>query len=162
MKIVAFLQNQWFNDPEGVKAMLARHDHEPIVRERVRRCLIHYELFAGCVTGRRLEKAFGDLTGKIVWEEGSRVISGNARDFHPPDRVHIAEVIKTQQPRVILSFGKSNHPIIEELSHESRSVDRVLYLPHPAARQATVPRVLAEAAEELRSWEQSYARLGES
>lgn len=31
MRIVAFLQNQWFKDPEGVKAMFAQH---PERRER--------------------------------------------------------------------------------------------------------------------------------
>jgi hypothetical protein len=151
MKTVAFLQNQWFDDPDGVRQMLARHDHEPIVRERVRRRLIHYALFAGCLTGRRLKKAFGDLTSEIIWEEGSRVISGNSRDFHPPDSVHIGSTIREEKPDFILCFGRANKPVIESICPFSRKDVKVFYMPHPAARQSTVVQDLADGAEALRT-----------
>jgi hypothetical protein len=150
-KILAFLQNQWFDDPDGVKAMLARHDHEPVIRERVRRRLIHYALFAGCLTGRRLKKAFGDLTSEILWEEGSRVISGNARDFHPPDAVHIRWTIIEEKPDFILCFGRANKPIIEAICPSSDKSVRVIYMPHPAARQVTVPQALADGMASLQA-----------
>lgn len=149
MKIIAFLQNQWFNDPEGVKAMLDRQREcgeytQEQMRERVRRRLIHYALFAGCLTGRRLKKAFGELTSTIIWEEASRVISGNARDFHPPDEHHIKNVLATEKPDVILSFGKANRTVFERLCPRPTSDIHVIYMPHPAARQATVPQELAD------------------
>src|SRR5580692_11689610 len=131
MKIVAFLQNQWFKEPERVKAMLALHDNDRVMQERVRRRLIHYALFAGCVTGRRLKKAFGNLTDKIIWEEGSREISGNASQFFPPDESHIRKIIDTERPDFILSFGRANRPIIESLCPSSRKDVMVIYMPHP-------------------------------
>lgn len=45
MKILAVLQNQWFHDPEKVKAIIER-------TPKARRKIITYSLFAGCRTGR--------------------------------------------------------------------------------------------------------------
>lgn len=64
MTIVVILQNQWFKDPEGIRAMFAEH---PERRERY----IEAFLFMGCLTGKRLRSAFGDeLCDEIIWEEG--------------------------------------------------------------------------------------------
>jgi hypothetical protein len=49
--IVAFLQNQWFKDPDRVRQMLTRAESDDI-REKLRDRMIHYALFAGCLTGR--------------------------------------------------------------------------------------------------------------
>jgi hypothetical protein len=149
VKIVAFLQNQWFNDPEGVKAMLNRQREvgeytQEQMRARVRRRLIHYALFAGCLTGRRLKRAFGELTSSIIWEEGSREIGGKSSAFFPPDEAHIRAVIEEEKPDFILCFGASNRPVIEKLYPWPTSAIQVFFMPHPAARHATVAQELAD------------------
>lgn len=150
MKILAFLQNQWFNDPEGVKAMLNRQRDcgectQEQMREKVRRRLIHYALFAGCLTGKRLKQAFGEaLCAEIVWEEGSREIGGKASSFFKPDREHIQATIAREKPDVILCFGASNKPIVDSLCPWPQSDVHVIFMPHPAARHVTVMTELRE------------------
>lgn len=149
MKILAFLQNQWFNDPEGVKAMLNRQRDcgeftQEQMRHRVRRRLIHYALFAGCLTGRRLKRTFGKLTDEIVWEEGSPEIGGKASSFFPPDEKHILATIEEEKPDFILCFGASNRPVLEKLCPCPISPYRVIFMPHPAARHVTVMDDLKE------------------
>jgi hypothetical protein len=53
VKVLAFLQNQWFHDPDHVRGILERHP-------QARRRIIHYSLFAGCATGRMLKTALGE------------------------------------------------------------------------------------------------------
>ena len=149
MKILAFLQNQWFKDPEGVKAMLNRQREcgeytQEQMRERVRRRLIHYALFTGCLTGRRLKSVFGELTNDIVWEEGSREIGGHASSFFEPDVAHIIATIATESPDIILCFGAANKKVMEKHFPWPTSPYRVIYMPHPAARHASVMDELRE------------------
>lgn len=142
MKILAFLQNQWFHDPEGVKRSIERYG------EKYRRRLIVYALFAGCLTGRRLKKALGEeLCSQIVWEEGSREISGNASQFFPPDVEHIKARIDAERPDVVILFGKANREIVHLIT--SAEPRHYLVAPHPAARQATVPGELKELGNRL-------------
>lgn len=100
MKIIAFLQNMWVRDPHRVRALIERDGEE------FRRRIIEYSLFAGCVTGRRLRAAFGDLCDDIVWEESTREIAGNPRDVFPPDLEHIRTVLLSESPDCILAFGR--------------------------------------------------------
>lgn len=144
VKILAFLQNQWFSDPDGVRQMLARHDKDIERRERVRRRLIHYALFAGCLTGRRLRKIFGALCDSIIWEEGSREVGGKASAFFPPDAPHILATVAAEQPDVVLCFGASNKKVFEKHFPWPSSSLRVIYFPHPAARHESVMRELQE------------------
>lgn len=137
MKIVAFLQNQWFKDPEGIKAMFAEH---PERRERY----IEAFLFMGCLTGRRLKSAFGEeLCDRIVWEEISPEIGSHASSKFPPDPEHIEAVIRKHQPDVVVCFGKlasdGLRKTIVRLGPEPISGFRILYGPHPAARQNPIP-----------------------
>lgn len=98
MKILAFLQNQWFKDPEGVKAMFAEH---PERRERY----IEAFLFMGCLTGRRLKSALGEeLCNQIVWEEISPEIGGHASSKFPPDLAHI---IGKHKPDVVIRVWRA-------------------------------------------------------
>ena len=149
MKILAFLQNQWFDDPEGVKAMLNRQREcgeytQEQMRERVRRRLIHYALFAGCLTGRRLKQVFGEMTNKIIWEEGSREIGGKASSFFPPDDAHIIATVGTEMPDIILCFGSANRKVMQSRFPWPICGFPVIYMPHPAARHATVMDELRE------------------
>lgn len=128
MRIMAFLQNQWFKDPEGVKAMFAEH---PERRERY----IAAFLFMGCLTGRRLQSVFGeDLCDGIIWEEASAEVGGHSRSLFAADRQHMMSVIKKHNPTIILSFGK-----IASEGLRSLPIDiPVIYGPHPAARNGAV------------------------
>lgn len=128
MKIVAFLQNQWFKDPEGVKRMFAEH---PDRRERY----ISAFLFMGCLTGKRLQSVFGeDLCGGIVWEEASREVGGKSQSLFAADRQHMMAVINKHKPTVILSFGKIASEGIKSLPIDIP----VIYGPHPAARNGAI------------------------
>lgn len=145
MKILAFLQNMWVRDPDGVKAMLGRNQ-DPARRERVHRRLIHYALFAGCLTGRRLKAAFGEeCCSRIVWEEASREIGGYGSSFFPPDIEHMKVRIAEEKPSVVILFGAANHKTHRLLAKDG---DGILYLkaPHPAARGPEVPQALKAIA----------------
>lgn len=144
VKIVAFLQNQWFKDPERVRAMIARH---PEMRNQ----LLTRFLFAGCPTGKKLGRAFGDLCGRIVWENASPLIGGQASSKFPADLDHIRGVLEAERPDVVLAFGA-----IAQGGVAACWRGRVLNLPHPTARglsnaavdgwMPALERLLAEAA----------------
>lgn len=124
MKIVAFLQNQWFKNPDRVKRLM---DRNPEARE----WYIKKFLFMGCLTGRRLQGAFGEeLCSEIVWEETSRNIGGASNSVFPADEQHIEKVIEKHNPEIILAFGKVAQ---NGLWCKSRGVP-VFNFPHPAAR----------------------------
>lgn len=140
MKIVAFLQNQWFKDPEGIKAMFAEH---PERRERY----IEAFLFMGCLTGRRLKSALGEeLCAQIIWEEISPEIGGHAASKFPPDLAHIKAVIEKHSPDIIVAFGKIADKgvlkVMGDLCYE-KDISKVRYFtaPHPAARQNPMPEL---------------------
>lgn len=143
MKILAFLQNQWFRDPEGIKEIFAAHP------ERRERYIAAY-LFMGCLTGRRLKSAFGEeLCDRIVWEEISSEIGGHASSKFPPDPEHIERVIRKHEPDVIICFGKlasdGLSTMIARLGTLPIKGFSVLYGPHPAARQNPMPALRAIA-----------------
>lgn len=141
MKIVAFLQNIWVNNPDRARECIARRGEE------YRRRLIAYALFSGCLTGKRLKAAFGeDLCKQILWEEASREIAGNARKVCKPDHAHIAAVLERERPDIVLAFGQMAGAAVAGLWHGP-----LIYAPHPAARQAYITHELRRAAQKLRS-----------
>jgi len=166
MKIMAFLQNQWVRDPDRLKATIDRLEaHEPGRGERYRRKFVHYALFSGCLTGKRLKVAFGNLCDQIIWEEGSKEIGRHAGAFFPPDYSHILGRIKEEKPHIALVFGKSNieifakspafHVIVDEVVRPLRVID----LPHPAARINNIQTLLNEGAEKCRKLMEKYATV---
>lgn len=138
MRILAFLQNQWFRDPARVKAI---YERSPELRNR----LIRSYLFMGCLTGRRLQAALGeDLCREITWEEVSPIIGGHASSKFAADLDHIRAAIEKHQPDTILSFGAIARSGLESVS----TTATVIYGPHPASRQNAV-KGLREVAEAL-------------
>jgi len=100
MKVLAILQNQWFHDPDKVRLTLDRHPEW-------RRRYIHYALFAGCRTGNILKAGLGEeWCRKIVWEEASPQIGGEASSVFPADPAHLRAVIDEVKPTVILALGR--------------------------------------------------------
>lgn len=132
MKIVAFLQNQWWKDPEGVKKRIENHANP----EELRRRLIVWGL-QGCKTGRVLEKRLAAVIGpitfkKIHWENSSRHIGGKSASTFPADIHHMEDVINEQIPDVILVFGKIAQQGMNQLNIAPHVA--VLEAVHPASR----------------------------
>lgn len=129
MKIVAFLQNQWFKDPEKARQVFARN---PDLRDK----LIARYLFAGCLTGKRLQSVFGEeLCDAIVWEEASGEVGGHSRSLFAADRQHMMDVIQKHKPTVILAFGKIASDGLRSLPQIDAGI---IYGPHPAARNGAI------------------------
>ena len=132
MKILAVLQNQWFHDPEKIKAIIER-------TPKARRKIITYSLFAGCRTGRVLKQVFGDdCSRRFVWEEASREIGGHASSAFPADLEHLRAALAEVKPDIVLGFGKI---ACDALAGLVDGHDLVIG-PHPTARGAdTLPRL---------------------
>jgi hypothetical protein len=125
MRLLAVLQNQWFHDPEKVRAILAR-------TPQARRRLIHYSLFAGCRTGRVLKDVFGEERCRtIVWEEASPEIGGKASSCFPADQAHLRAVLDDVKPDLVLAFGRIAGNALAELVPGAK----LILGPHPTARQ---------------------------
>lgn len=125
MKVLAILQNQWFNDPDKVRLTLDRHPEW-------RRRYIHYALFAGCRTGLILKAGLGEeWCRKIVWEEASPKIGGFSGSWFPADPAHILKVIEEVKPTVILALGKIASDALTSLATKNTTL---ITGPHPTAR----------------------------
>lgn len=142
MKVLAVLQNQWFRDPEKVKAIIARNP-------RARRKLNAYYLFFGCRTGQVLKQIFGaERCRAIVWENASPEIGGKSSACFPADLAHLRAVLTEEKPDIVLGFGKIACDALAGL------VDgyNLVVGPHPTARGAdTLPRlrIMADCLENM-------------
>jgi hypothetical protein len=129
MKILAFMQCLWFRDSTKAAEIFARHPEK-------RNDLIRLYLFAGCLTGRRLQQALGEkICHEIVWEEASPRIGDHASSKFEADLNHIRQSIETHQPEIIVCFGKVAGDAVRGLDLATR----VLYAPHPASRENPMP-----------------------
>lgn len=126
--VVAFLQNQWFKNPESARKMFAR---QPDLRE----VLIRKTLFMGSVTGRNLARFFSQATcDKIIWEETSKNIAGFSAGCFPADFDHIHSVLNKWSPKVVLAFGRVASDALEYIMLSERPPWRIVVGPHPASR----------------------------
>jgi hypothetical protein len=103
-------------------------------------------LFAGCLTGRRLKAAFGDLCTEIVWEETTRQVAADAKTILPAQPEHIQEALQLHKPDVVLTFGR-----IAEAAVKPLWKGILVCAPHPAARQPETRQKLMDAAFALRA-----------
>ncbi len=151
MKIVAFLQNQWFKDPVRAAKIMARYEANGDGRE----AFIRDMLFMSCLTGKRIRTAFGkDLCSQIVWEEVSCEIGGKSDSVFKPDREHILGVLAKHSPDIVLTFGKVALNGLMGLGWESVKGSVSFYMiagPHPAARGPDVLAALSSMAASLRT-----------
>lgn len=135
--ILGLLQNQWFRDPDKVRRILSRED------EAFRIAFIRRTLFMSCLTGRRLQEAFGEWIERFVFEETSRAIGGVSSSAFPADHHHIRAVITRHDPAAIVAFGERAAVALRAIGN----IRPTIYLPHPAARGAdTMPRLRAGQA----------------
>ncbi len=146
MKILAFMQNQWFNDPNSVEATMAR------ARARgedaywdYRRRIIAFALFRGCHSGRVLRRHLGDLCDTIHWEEASPKCGGKASSVFPADIPHMQKVIELVEPNVIIYFGQ----VSQGVEHLLPRPEVRIFCPHPAARGPEPHIKIAAAAQQL-------------
>ncbi len=144
MKVLAFMQNMWVKNPEKVKASIERMHFTK--RDEYRRRLIHYLLFAGCVSGRRLRAAFGDLCDEIIWDEASNEIAGDPKTICFPVPRHIECAIEHYNPDIVITFGKLAGDAVEKIWGTE-----TIRVCHPAARQPDTIHKLKAAADLLRS-----------
>lgn len=134
MKVLGVLQNQWFHDPDRVRALIKQFT--PIHGPRYRQRLVAMCLFGGCKTGRILKQVFGaEWCERIVWEEASPEIGGHSASVFPADKDHLREVLAREQPAIVIGFGEVAFGGLKGLVDP----DRLLWAPHPAARH---PKVL--------------------
>lgn len=137
IKAVAFLQNVWVKDPEKFRYLIKRHGEE------FRRRALTYALFAGCLTGKRIKRAFGDSTDIIAWDEASRHIGDKASSKFPADLDHIHDVITFYKPELVITFGTVATNAVYKVW-----AGKVISGPHPAARlKTTIPELTRMARE---------------
>lgn len=143
MTIVAFLQHLWVKDPDRVRAIIARGG------TAARRRVVRTTLFGGCLTGRRLLAAFGqDLCDRIIWEEASPEIAGDAKTIFKPDHEHIRTVIGAEDPGLVITFGRMAFAAVDRHCNVE-----LIRAPHPAARRADTVARLRSAADRVRSFQ---------
>ena len=146
MKILAFLQNQWFKDPKRVKEIYARNPN--------RRQLLNARfLLYRSLTGKRIEKTFGKLIDEIIWENASPEIGGRSNTRFKADLDHMYKIIEEEHPDVILAFGMvaSQAMIDMKEDHDATKEFKLICGPHPAARYPVI--------DELRKMKRKLKRL---
>jgi hypothetical protein len=166
MKVCAILENQWFKNPARMEEIRAKH------YAGNRSEFIRTFLFFGCLTGKRIQSAFGDRwtdPDAIVWEETSPRMASSPSEKFPPDVDHVRAFLARERPDVVLTFGKPALRVTLGLQAEATdakldfAADRhvryfkIIEAPHPAARHATVCEELVAAAETLNQQAAIYA-----
>ncbi len=144
-RVLAVMQNQWFKDPDRVRAMIAR-DTTGHLRAR----LIHYALFAGCHSGKILLRVFGDRVHEWTWDEASTAIGGHAAAVFPADHEHLRGLIASVKPDIVLAFGSiAGNALAGILAGDAKP--KLILAPHPAARGKDVMSLLQGARNNLDS-----------
>lgn len=135
MKILAFLQCQWFKNPDAVRAIYAKHATDLDRRAKLNARF----LFRESLTGKRLRYAFGDLCREVVWEEVSTEIGGGSSAVFPANAGHMCSVLNHHRPSIVMTFGKIAADAMRRIDCDG--LDRpykVICGPHPAARCESV------------------------
>lgn len=144
--ILAVLQNQWFQEPDRVRAII--EDGERRYPGKFRRRFIARSLFAGCRTGSNLRRTFGEWCDRIVWEESSREIGGRSESVFIPDVPHLQACLEELKPVVIIGFGNVACCALANLV----PADRLIIAPHPTARGGDTLKRLYAARQKLESY----------
>jgi len=138
MNNLAFFQNLWVRDPDRVRSMIERRG------EKFRISLIR-TLILNSHTGKRLQAAFGDLLGRLEFEEASPAIAGDAKTICQPDPTHILAAIERVDPACVVTFGAVARESVSALWNGP-----LICAPHPAARQRNTMNLLRLSAREFR------------
>lgn len=149
MKILCILQNQWAENPERVQALHAKHPGR-------RAEIIGRMLFMGCLTGRRIEKVFGDLMQEhsFIFEEASAVVTLQSHSKPPHNTQHVRSVIERYSPDVIIAFGNCAQRAVREIGAAKRhpvTLPPVIECVHPAIQKPCWHGKMIEARGKLRA-----------
>jgi hypothetical protein len=126
MNITAFLQNPWFR-PGTPKELIFRYNTDQV---------FHRHLLARCMTGSRLNQAFGTLYESIHWDNVAPHAATEAAGKTDIDMIHVEKVLKATSPDLILTFG--NHAKEALAGSIQRGDTPMLHCHHPNARGKTV------------------------
>lgn len=148
MKVLMLLENQWFKDPPRMRRMLET------TYAGKRSEFIRTFLFFGCVSGKRIQAAFGDRwcdPDAAVWEETSSEMGSYPGEKFPPDLEHVGAALREHTPDVVVAFGKTAQVALNNWRGDASHIApfRIINAPHPAGRSADVPTRLRAAADLL-------------
>jgi hypothetical protein len=135
LKVVAFLQCLWVNDPGRVKPML--DDHERRYPDTGRERMLYRLLFHGGKTGTMLEDHLGEKWCQaITWEEITREVGSHSSAKFPPQFHHIEAVLAKHQPTVVVAFGIPAKQALQRVHGllPAPKAWNLVAAPHPAAR----------------------------
>ena len=137
--ILAFLQNLWVKDPRYTYDFFKKYPNS-------RNNIIKSLLFMGCLTGRRIKKAFGwELADRIIYDECTKEIANNPKTICNPDLEHIKETLNKFKPDRVITFGAIAYKAVSKVFPK----DKIFKSPHPAARQKNTMDKLKSIAKEL-------------
>lgn len=165
--IMFLLQCQWFRDPDRARQVLATYVTFEGEEEGWNR-FVRDMLFMGCLTGRRIREAFGDVLCEdacgygetpvtTVFEETSREMGGRSGAAFPPDPDHLTASLRLHRPDIVVAFGRVASEALAlpevkaEMEAQPQTID-VVHTGHPAGRGPNVMNGLREAAEIVRDW----------
>lgn len=86
-----------------------------------------------------------------MWEVASREVLGNPRDVPTADLDHIAAVLVTEQPGLVLAFGAVARDALRTIvAAPNARCFALICSPHPAARSVQAQRDFRDAMEHAR------------
>lgn len=139
-KILAFMQNAWF-PPGTERGIIERYQTDQE---------FHRRLLAMTMSGGRLLSAFGhDMYNQIWWDNVSPTHTETPSGLSAADMQHVELTIKTYQPDVIITFGKSAEEALDQ-SIMAMDID-YMCCHHPNARHKTSAD-LADFAIQVAEW----------
>lgn len=141
VKILAFLQCQWFRNPYAVREIYRKYAGDLDRRAKLNSRF----LFRESLTGRRLSQAFGELCRDIIWEEVSTEIGGASSAVFTSDIEHMCSVLNHHRPNIVLAFGRIASDAMQSIECDGADAPyKVIYGPHPASRHQSVTSDLRE------------------
>lgn len=149
MKTLAILQNVWVREPARLEAIFAKPEFAPGSDKRCE--FLRRLMFAGCKTGRVLEKYFPDCQ-EWIYEEATPIVGGKPSDAPGWSIRHVEQVLRAQSYDVIITFGAAAKAVVGVLVPPSL----VINCPHPCARRSIGDEMKA-AAERLQELKLAFA-----
>ena len=155
MKILVFLQNMWVKNPDRVKKIL---DKNP----ELWNSLCKDFLFMGCITGKRIQNAFGELIEFMIFDETTKEIADSPKTIYKPDYMHIMNSVKLNKPNIILTFGNIAFDAVKtsyKMSPGNFATETIIKCIHPAARQPQTIYELNYIADSIRDLIKSDSKI---
>lgn len=127
MRVVAFLQNCWF-EPGTPQHIIYKYLQDPTYRRKV---------LALTMSGKRLTRAFGSYYDEIHWDNASINVGTAAHMKFDADTEHMMGVIGEHSPVCIIAFGRVAFGGLQQIATRYGAKANWHYCPHPNARGPT-------------------------